>query len=85
VTALADERGEPVVVLEGSPSFYTKLGFEYSVPYGIHITLPAWAPPEASQVLRLRTYAASIWGQVIYPPAFDEVTGHCARIGNLTP
>lgn len=74
VTTLADARGEPVVVLEGSPAFYGRLGFEYSVPLGIHITLPSWAPPEASQVLRLSNYTASIRGQVVYPPAFAPAT-----------
>jgi putative acetyltransferase len=71
VTAEADDRGEPVVILEGSPVFYGRLGFEYSVPYGIHISLPSWAPPEAAQVLRLCNYKASIRGQVVYPAAFD--------------
>jgi len=32
VTARVDEAGEPLVVLEGSPTFYGRLGFEYSVP-----------------------------------------------------
>jgi putative acetyltransferase len=74
VTALADARGEPLVALEGSPLFYGRLGFEYSVPHGIHITLPSWAPPEASQILRLRNYKPSIAGRVVYPPAFDIVS-----------
>ena len=75
VTRRADDRGEPLVVLEGSPVFYGRLGFEYSVPLGIHLTLPSWAPAEASQVLRLRNYTPSIRGLVIYPAPFDEVTG----------
>lgn len=73
VTARADERGEPLVVLEGSPLFYPRFGFEPSVPHGIHITLPSWAPPEAAQMLRLRSYDPSIRGRVVYPPAFDLV------------
>ena len=73
VTRLAEERGEPVVVLEGAPAFYGRLGFEFSVPYGIHISLPSWAPPEASQVLRLTGYTGSR-GLVVLPPAFDAVT-----------
>jgi len=75
VTARADARGEPVVVLEGSPTFYGRLGFTPSVPYGIRISLPSWAPPEAAQVLLLRNYHPSIRGRVIYPPAFEHVTG----------
>ncbi len=75
VTRRADESGEPLVALEGSPIFYGRLGFEYSVPYGIHLKLPSWAPAEAAQVLRLSNYTPSIRGLVIYPAAFDEVAG----------
>jgi putative acetyltransferase len=76
VTGRADARGEPLVVLEGSPQYYGRFGFEYSVPHGIEITLPSWAPPESAQVLRLRAYDPSLRGRVVYPPAFDEVTEH---------
>ena len=74
VTRRADARGEPLVVLEGDPAFYGRLGFEPSAPHDIHITLPSWAPAEAAQVLRLHAYEPSIRGRVVYPPAFDEVT-----------
>jgi putative acetyltransferase len=74
VTARADARGEPLVVLEGSPLYYSRFGFEPSAPLGIHITLPSWAPPEAAQVLRLAEYHPSIRGRVVYPPAFDLVS-----------
>jgi putative acetyltransferase len=73
VTQRADERGEPLVVLEGSPDYYGRFGFEPADPLGIHITLPVWAPPEAAQVLRLRAYDPSVQGRVVYPPAFAEV------------
>jgi putative acetyltransferase len=76
VTAAADVRREPLVVLEGSPLYYGRLGFEYSVPLGIHIELPSWAPPEAAQVMRLGAYDLSFRGRVAYPPAFDEATAH---------
>jgi putative acetyltransferase len=76
VTARVDEDGEPLVVLEGSPLYYGRLGFEHSVPHGIHITLPDWAPPEAAQIMRLRNYDASIRGHVVYPPAFDVLSDH---------
>ncbi|MSO78131.1 MAG: hypothetical protein EXQ79_00810 [Acidimicrobiia bacterium] len=69
VTARADARGERLVVLEGSPLYYPRFGFEPSAPLGIHITLPSWAPPEAAQVLRLAKYDPSIRGRVVYPPA----------------
>jgi putative acetyltransferase len=73
VTAHADELGEPLVVLEGDPGYYSRFGFEPSAPLGIHIKIPSWAPPEAAQVLRLRGYDPSIRGDVVYPPAFDLV------------
>ena len=76
VTARAQVRGEPLVILEGNPAFYGPLGFEYAAPYGIEIPLPSWAPPEAAQVLRLEAYDRSIRGRVVYPPAFDPVIEH---------
>ncbi len=75
VTARARERGEPLVVLEGSPAYYGRFGFEPATGHGIHIDLPDWAPPEAAQVLWLRTRDPSLRGRVVYPPAFAEVTG----------
>jgi putative acetyltransferase len=71
VTVRVDAAGEPLVVLEGSPVFYGRLGFEHSVPLGIEINLPDWAPPEAAQVLRLTRYDSAVRGRVVYPPAFD--------------
>ncbi len=40
VVALADERDEPLVVLQGSAKFYSRVGFEYSVSHGIEMHLP---------------------------------------------
>jgi len=73
VTARAEEMGEPLVVLEGSPAYYGRLGFEHSVPHGIHINLPSWAPAEAAQVMRLAGYDPARRGVVVYPPAFDDI------------
>ena len=71
-----DAAGEPLVVLEGSPVYYARFGFEASAPLGIHINLPDWAPPEAAQLRRLRAYDPAVRGTVVYPPAFTEVTDH---------
>ncbi len=75
-TARADDRREPLVVLEGDPAFYGRLGFEHSLRYGINIALPSWAPAEAAQVMRLAGYDPALRGRVVYPPAFDAVTEH---------
>ena len=74
VLARADQRGEPLVVLEGNPTFYGRFGFEHSVPHGIRIDLPRWAPAAAAQVLCLSHYDPAIRGRVVYPPAFSDVT-----------
>jgi putative acetyltransferase len=74
VLAIADERDEPLVVLEGSPAYYGPLGFEFARPHNIEIHLPDWAPPEAGQVMFLTAYDPAdptLRGQVIYPAAFD--------------
>ncbi len=73
VVARVDAAGEPLVVLEGSPIYYGRFGFEFAVPLGITIDLPDWAPPEAAQVMKLRNYDPSIRGHVVYPPAFADV------------
>ncbi len=64
-----------MIVLEGSPWYYPRFGFEYAVPLGITINLPDWAPAEAAQVLRLNRYDSSIRGHLIYPAAFDVIRG----------
>ena len=74
VCAAAEERGEPLIVLEGSPAYYSRFGFEDCRRHGLTIALPEWAPPEAGQVLRLRNYDSNLRGRVVYPPAFDAAT-----------
>ena len=74
LTATVEAEREPLIVLEGSPDYYSRFGFEYAAPFGITIALPDWAPPEAAQVLRLENYDPAVRGQVVYPPAFDPFT-----------
>jgi len=74
VATIVDSADEPMIVLEGSPRYYSRFGFEHAVPRGVTMTLPSWAPPEAAQLLRLRRYDADLRGQVVYPAAFDVVT-----------
>ncbi len=71
--AVADELGEPFVVLEGAPAYYSRFGYEPASAHGITMPLPDWAPPEAAQLYRLRNDDPALAGQVIYPAAFDGV------------
>lgn len=73
VCAVCDDRGEPLVVLQGDPKYYSRVGFETSAPLGITMDLPDWASPEAAQVRRLSSYDPSIRGRVVYPVAFDDL------------
>ena len=71
VLTRTEARGEPLVVLQGSPTYYCRFGFEWSVPLGITMELPDWAPREAAQVRRLAAYDPTIRGEVVLPPAFE--------------
>ena len=73
-TAIADERGEPLVVLEGNPAYYSRFGFVAAADHGITLPLPEWAPSAAAQVLLLASFDSSdgtLRGTVTYPAAFD--------------
>ena len=72
---LADQHGEPLVCLEGSPTYYARFGFTDSRDSGIYFDLPEGAPDNAGQILKLRNYDPSVAGQVIYPSAFVAATG----------
>ncbi len=74
LAAVVGDTGEPLMVLEGDPKYYSRFGFESATALGVHIHLPSWAPPEAAQVLRLAAYSPEYQGQIVYPPAFDDVT-----------
>lgn len=76
VAALADAAGEPLIVLEGSPVYYSRFGFEHAAPLGVELPLPSWATSEAGQLLRLRAYDANLRGRVEYSPAFAPFADH---------
>jgi putative acetyltransferase len=73
VCAVCDDRGEPLVVLQGDPRYYSRVGFEASAALGITMDLPDWAPAEAAQLRRLTNYDPSIKGRVVYPESFDDL------------
>lgn len=70
VVRAADDRGEPLILLQGDPRYYGRFGFEPSAQHGITMSLPPWAPPEAAQVLRLRNDDPSLGGVLEEPPGF---------------
>ena len=72
--AEAERRGEPLVVLEGSPRYYRRLGFKFAREHGISIDLPESAR-EGAQVYLLSSYDPRIRGRVEYPPEIAAVTG----------
>lgn len=75
-TGAADLRGEPFVVLEGSPKYYRRFGFVPANTFGLTMPIPDWAPAEAAQILPLTGFdpvAITVSGTVVYPPAFDDL------------
>lgn len=72
--AEADHRGEPLLVLEGSPIYYGRLGFRPAATHGIILDLPDSVPLEAAQVFLLTAYDRAISGHVVYPPAIAAIS-----------
>jgi putative acetyltransferase len=58
----ADERGEPLVLVEGIPAYYPRFGFVSATELGI-------------DAVPLTAYDPSIRGRVIYPSFFPEPPG----------
>lgn len=69
----AEAAGEPLVVLEGSPTYYGALGFEPARLYGLEMHVVDWAPPDADQVYLLPSYDPAdpaLRGAISYPPVY---------------
>ena len=66
--AAVDARGEPLVVLEGSPAYYGRFGFVPAAELGIEA--PPGVPAAFFHAVRLRRYDAALRGTVHYPPPF---------------
>jgi putative acetyltransferase len=68
---LAEERGEPLVLVLGHANYYPRFGFRPATELGI-------TPPDPStgdeffMALPLRAYDPSLRGRVIFPPAFTD-------------
>ena len=67
----ADERGEPLVLVEGVPDYYPRFGFRPASELGL--LRPYESIPEAAwMAIRLSAYDPSIRGRVIYPAWFPR-------------
>ena len=67
--AAADTRGEPVVLVEGVPSYYPQFGFRSASELGFERPDPR-IPERAWMALPLGGYDPSIAGPVVYPGFF---------------
>jgi len=69
--AIADERGESLVVVLGQPEYYPRFGFVPASSLGI---LSPWPdiPDDAFMVKPLSGYRDDMKGTVRYPPEFEE-------------
>ncbi len=72
--AAADERGEPLVLVEGIPAYYPRFGFSSATELGIERP-DERIPDEAWLALPLTAYKPGIRGRVVYPPFFPEPHG----------
>jgi putative acetyltransferase len=70
VLALADEAGEPAVMVEGVPGYYPRFGFERASALGFRPPHDG-IPDSAFMVKRLAAWDPAVAGRVVYPPAFD--------------
>ena len=70
VLALADQAGEPAVVVEGVPAYYPRFGFERASALGFRPPHDG-IPDAAFMVKRLAAWDPAAAGRVVYPPAFD--------------
>jgi putative acetyltransferase len=64
---VAEERGEPLLLIEGNPAYYGRFGFVRADEHGIE------PPPEAHgpqyfMVRPLAVYESSLRGRAVYPP-----------------
>jgi putative acetyltransferase len=67
--AAADARGEPLVLVEGVPSYYPQFGFEPALELGLE--RPDDRIPEAAWLAApLQAYDPSLRGRVAYPSFF---------------
>lgn len=71
---LSDERGEPLVLIEGDPRYYERFGFTRADLSGIEPPVGARGP-QYFMIRPLAAYDPALRGQAVYPPeTFGTVT-----------
>jgi putative acetyltransferase len=63
------DRAEPLVFLEGHPTYYPRFGFVRAAEYGF-VAPSVRIPSNAFMVYRLPAYEPSMTGALVYPDAF---------------
>jgi putative acetyltransferase len=63
----ADERCEPLLLIEGNPAYYERFGFTRADAHGIEPPPEALAP-KYFMLRPLRAYEPSLRGRALYPP-----------------
>ncbi|OLR93035.1 GNAT family N-acetyltransferase [Actinokineospora bangkokensis] len=71
VLGAADALDEPVVVLLGSPTYYSRFGFAPAADLGIEPPVAEWAPH--FQVRTLSAWDGSLRGPFAYARPFDDL------------
>jgi putative acetyltransferase len=66
---LADERGEPLVLVLGHPTYYPRFGFRPASSLGLQAPNPEW-PDEAFMAVPLSGYDPTLRGRVTFAPPF---------------
>ena len=64
---IADELGEPLLLIEGSPKYYGRFGFTRADAVGIEPPPEAYGP-QYFMIRPLRAYDSSLRGRAVYPP-----------------
>jgi putative acetyltransferase len=64
---IAEERGEPLLLIEGNPAYYGRFGFTRADEQGIEMP-PESHGPQYFMIRPLRAYDSSLRGRAVYPP-----------------
>jgi putative acetyltransferase len=63
---VADERGEPLLLIEGNPAYYERFGFTRADEHGIEMP-PESHGPQFFMLRQLRAYDSTLRGRAVYP------------------